>query len=131
MAVQGSGMLLLARVPADAGYLVDILPAYVIVGIGLGFAEVDVQIAAFAGVDNDEAGLAGGAVETSREMGGALGLAVLVSVAVGGTTDMTEALHRSVLGAAAFAGASAVVALTLLWPTERQSAQPTHEGLCA
>ena len=119
MAIQGGGLLLLTRVPAGASYLVDILPAFSIVGIGLGFAQVAMQIAAFAGAGKDEAGLAGGAVETSREMGGALGLALLVSVALGGTTNGTEAFHRSVLAAAIFAAASALVAIALLRPTER------------
>jgi hypothetical protein len=76
------------------------------------------QIAAFAGVERDEAGLAGGAVETSREMGGALGLALLVSVALRGTSNGTEVFHRSVLAAAVFAAASAVVAIVLLRPAE-------------
>lgn len=106
--------------PADAGFLIDILPAYSIVGVGLGFAQVAMQIAAFAGVDKDEAGLAGGTIETAREMGGALGLAVLVSVAVAGASNGTEAFHRSVLGAAVFAAVSAIVAITLLRPTERE-----------
>ena len=69
--------------------------------------------------DEDEAGLAGGAVETSREMGGALGVALLVSVALGGTANGTEIFHRSVLAAAIFAAASALAAITLLRPTER------------
>ena len=120
MAVLGAGLLLLTRVPANASYLVDILPAFSIVGVGLGFAQVAMQIAAFAGVERDEAGLAGGAVETSREMGGALGLALLVSVALRGTTNGgTDVFHRSVLAAAIFAAASALVAITLLRPTER------------
>lgn len=125
MAVQAAGLLLLARVGSDAGFLIDILPAYSIVGIGLGFAQVAMQIAAFAGVEKDEAGLAGGAIETAREMGGALGLAVLVSVAVAGTTG-TDAFHRSVLGAAIFAALSAIVAITLLRPTEH--AEPTQRA---
>jgi MFS family permease len=119
MAIQGAGLLLLTRVPADASYLADIFPAFSIIGTGLGFAQVAMQIAAFAGVNKDEAGLAGGAVETSREMGGALGLALLVSVALGGTTNGTDAFHRSVLAAAIFAAASALVAIALLWPAER------------
>jgi MFS family permease len=119
MTIQGVGLLLLAHVPADVTYLVDIFPAFSIVGVGLGFAQVAVQIAAFAGVERDEAGLAGGAVETSREMGGALGLALLVSIALSGTTTGTEVFHRSVLAAAVFAAASAVVAIALLRPAER------------
>jgi MFS family permease len=119
MAIQGGGLLLLTRVPADASYLVDIFPGFAIVGVGLGFAQVATQIAAFAGVGKDEAGLAGGAIETSREMGGALGLALLVSVALDGTTSGTDTFHRSVLAAAIFAVASALVAIALLWPTER------------
>ncbi len=119
MVLLGAGLLLLTRVPTNASYLADIFPAFSIVGVGLGFAEVAIQIAAFTGVDEDEAGLAGGAVETSREMGGALGLALLVSFALGGTANGTEAFHRSVLAAAIFAAASALAAITLLRPTER------------
>lgn len=115
MAIQALGLLLLLRVPAHANYLSDLAPAYSIVGIGLGLAQVAVQIAAFADVAADEAGLTGGALETAREMGGALGLALLVSLAVGGATDLTDAFHHSMLGGAAFAGLSALVASTVLY----------------
>jgi MFS family permease len=128
MAILGGGLLLLTRVPTDASYLIDIFPAFSIVGVGLGFAQVAVQIAAFAGVERDEAGLAGGAIESSREMGGALGLALLVSVALGGTTTGTEVFHRSVLVAAAFATASAVVAIALLRPAERPIPMTAADG---
>jgi len=114
MAIQALGLLLLLRVPAHAHYLSALAPAYSIVGIGLGLAQVAVQIAAFADVAADEAGLAGGALETAREMGGAVGLALLVSLAVGGATDLTDAFHRSMLGGAVFAGLGALVAGTLL-----------------
>lgn len=124
MTVLGAGMVLLTRVPADASYLAHIFPAYVVVGLGLGFAEVAVQIAAFTGVEPGDAGLAGGIVETSREMGGALGLAILVAVALRGSSDVTEAFHRSVLIAALFAAASALVALLLLRPAERRALTP-------
>ncbi len=119
MAVQGVGLLLLTRVPSDASYAVNVLPAFSIVGVGLGFAQVAMQIAALAGVERDEAGLAGGAVETSREMGGALGVALVVSIALRGTTNGTQIFHRSMLAAAVFAVASAVVAIALLRPAER------------
>lgn len=123
MTVLGAGMLLLVRVPADASFVADIAPAYVVVGLGLGLAEVAVQIAAFSGVDDEEAGLAGGAVETSREMGGAIGLALLLSLVLAGTGDPTEAFHRSVVGTAALAGLSALVAAILLRPAETRTAR--------
>jgi MFS family permease len=131
MVLLGAGMLLLTRVPTGASYLADLFPAFSIVGIGLGFAEVAVQIAAFTGVDENEAGLAGGAVETSREIGGALGLALLVSIALGGAANGTEAFHRSVLAAAIFAAAGALVAITLLRRTERSPAttMPQPSGM--
>jgi MFS family permease len=128
MTIQGAGLLLLARVPSHATYLVDILPAFSIIGGGLGLAQVAVQIAAFAGVERDEAGLAGGTVETSRELGGALGLALLVSVVLSGTTTGTEVFHRSVLAAAIFAAASAIVAIALLRPAERPLSTMTADG---
>lgn len=128
MIILGAGLLLLTHVPIDASYVVDIFPAFSIVGVGLGFAEVAVQIAAFAGVERDEAGLAGGAVETSREMGGAFGLALIVSVALGGTNNGAEVFHRSVLAAAIFAAASAIVAVVLLRPAERPIAMAPDEG---
>jgi len=112
MAVQGAGLLLLLPAPSDATYLADIAPAYVVIGVGLGLAQVAVQIAAFAGIEPSEAGLAGGAVETAREMGGAFGLALLVSVALGGASDMTDSFHRSVVAGAVFAALSALVAIT-------------------
>jgi MFS family permease len=124
MVTMSGGLLLLTRVPTGASFLIDIFPAFSIIGVGLGFAQVAIQIAAFSGVERDEAGLAGGAIETSREMGGALGLALLVSVALRGTTSHTEVFHRSVLAAAIFAAASAVVGIVLLRAAER----PVHSA---
>lgn len=130
-AVPPAAPKMLARVRENATFLSDVFPAYAIVGIGLGLAQVAVQIAALAGVAADEAGVAGGAVETAREMGGALGLAVLVSIALDGAMNQTEAFQRSVIGAAVFAAASALVAIVLLWPTERKRVpSPVAEAGC-
>lgn len=73
-------MLLLARVPADADYLTDLLPAFLLAGIAVGAAAPAVQIAALAGVEERLTGLASGLVETSREIGGAIGVAVVATV---------------------------------------------------
>jgi Major Facilitator Superfamily len=127
MATLSAGLLLLTRAPSDASYLGKIFPAFSIIGLGLGFAQVAVQIAAFAGVRPDEAGLAGGAVETSSEMGGALGLALIVSIALGAAANRTEVFHRSVLIAAIFAAASAVVAITGLRGAERRASGPAED----
>ena len=74
------------------------------IGLGLGLAEVVGPGRRAGRRCAEESGLAGGALETSREMGGALGLAVLVSIAIAGA-DQTAEFHRSVLGAAVLAGA--------------------------
>jgi MFS family permease len=112
MAIQGAGLLWLLGVSADTDYLTELFLPFSVIGLGLGLAEVSVQVAALAGVSSEESGLAGGALETSREMGGAIGLAVLVSIAIAGA-DQTAEFHRSVLGAAVLAAASAVVAALL------------------
>jgi fucose permease len=112
--IMAAGMALLVRMPEQADYLADFVPAYVVVGLGLGLAEMAAPLAALAGVREGEAGLASGAVETSRELGGSLGLALIVSLALWGAVDGTDAFHRSVIGSAIFAAVGAVVALTWL-----------------
>ena len=73
-------MLLLARVPADADYWTDLLPAFLLAGIAVGAAAPAIQIAALTGVEERLTGLASGLVETSREIGGAIGVAVVATV---------------------------------------------------
>ena len=77
------GLLSLTRVPVDAAYWTDVFPGLLAFGLGLGFSIMAVQVAAFAGVDESTAGLAGGMIETSREIGGALGVAVVATIAAG------------------------------------------------
>jgi EmrB/QacA subfamily drug resistance transporter len=85
------GLGLLARVPADGGYLVDVLPAMLLTGAGAGIALNPVLIVAMSDVDPAEAGLASGLANTSFSMGGALGLAVLASVATWRSDVLTAA----------------------------------------
>jgi MFS family permease len=75
-------MLWLTRLPDHAGYLVDLFPAFLLAGFAIGFAAPTVQIGALAGVAPHEAGLASGVVETMREVGGAVGIAVVSTVLI-------------------------------------------------
>ncbi|WP_344041694.1 DHA2 family efflux MFS transporter permease subunit [Nocardioides panacihumi] len=91
LALVAAGLGLLARVPADGGYVVDILPAMLLTGIGAGIALNPVLIVAMSDTAPAEAGLASGLANTSFSMGGALGLAVLASVATWRTDALTAA----------------------------------------
>ncbi|WP_083459034.1 MFS transporter [Jiangella muralis] len=79
------GALWLARVPADAAYATDLLPAFLLAGVGFGLCGPAVQIGALTGVSQPAAGLASGLVETARELGGAAGVAVVAAVLVSGS----------------------------------------------
>lgn len=94
-----AGLLLFARAPANGNFIVDVLPGMTLLGLGAGIAFNPVLLAAMSDVRPDEAGLASGVVNTSFMMGGALGLAVLASLA--------EARTRSLLAT----GADAIAAL--------------------
>jgi EmrB/QacA subfamily drug resistance transporter len=82
-----AGLLLLWRAPVGGSYLVDLLPAFLALGLGCGLAYVTLQIAAFAGVDQQEAGVGAGLINTSQEAGGALGLAIVSTIAYSGITS--------------------------------------------
>ncbi len=79
-----AGTLWLTRIPADASYLTDLLPVFLVVGVGFGLCGPAVQIGALSGVPSSAAGLASGLMETMREIGGAAGVAVVSTVLVTG-----------------------------------------------
>jgi MFS family permease len=85
------GLLLLARAPVDGNYVVDVLPSMILLGVGAGTAFNPVLLAAMSDVEPSEAGLASGVVNTSFMMGGALGLAVLASLAAARTDTLLAA----------------------------------------
>jgi MFS family permease len=128
------GLLLFARAPVDASYAADVLPGMVIMGIGGGISFNPLLLAAMGDVAPTEAGLASGIVNTAFLMGGALGLAVLASVAAsrtdsleaGGEAELealTGGYHAAFLVGAAFAALALVGALLL-----RPVAAPGHEA---
>jgi MFS family permease len=76
--------LWLTRIPSDGGYVTDVLPAFLLAGIGFGLVEPALQIGALTGVNQSDSGLASGLVETMREVGGAAGVAGVATVLVAG-----------------------------------------------
>ncbi|HYY75763.1 MAG TPA: MFS transporter [Gaiellaceae bacterium] len=89
MALLGAGLVYFTQVSVGGSYLGDLLPGFLIIGVGMGFSFVPISIAALAGVQGPEAGLASGLINTSQQIGGALGLALLTTVA---TTHTSSAL---------------------------------------
>src|SRR5207247_1365185 len=91
LALAGLGLLLLARAPIDGNYIVDVLPSMLLIGLGAGIAFNPMLLAAMSDVHPQQAGLASGMVNTSFMLGGALGLAVLASVAAARTSNALAA----------------------------------------
>jgi EmrB/QacA subfamily drug resistance transporter len=77
-----AGMLWYTQIPVHASYASDLLPGYLLVGFALPFAFIPVSIAALAGVEAHEAGLASGLINTAQQVGGAIGVAVVSSVSI-------------------------------------------------
>src|SRR5688500_7329190 len=90
-ALAAVGLLLFARAPVDGNFVVDVLPSMILLGLGAGIAFNPVLLAAMSDVEPSEAGLASGIVNTAFMMGGALGLAVLASVAASRTENLAAA----------------------------------------
>ncbi|MEY2533058.1 MAG: hypothetical protein QOF29_968, partial [bacterium] len=110
------GMLGFSFVSADGNFWRDVLVPGVVTAVGLGFSFVPVTIAATAGVERSRAGLASGLINTSRQLGGSLGLAVLATVATSAATGataagLTEGFRVAFLVGAGFAVAGAVTSL--------------------
>lgn len=82
---------LLTRVPVDGHYFWDLFPAFVLGGTGLGFSFVPVTIASLTGVDREDAGVASGLVNTSRQVGGAIGLAAVSTIAASAASSYAHA----------------------------------------
>jgi EmrB/QacA subfamily drug resistance transporter len=83
-----AALLWFARVPVDGSYLVDVLPVMVLLGTGAGLAFPSLTTLAMSGATPDESGLASGVVNTSLQVGGAFGLALLASLALGRTEGL-------------------------------------------
>ena len=82
MALLAVGMLLFTQVPVDGSYWTNLLPGFLLIAVGLAFCFVPISIAALAGVNRSEAGIASGLINTSQQIGGAVGIALLSTVAI-------------------------------------------------
>jgi EmrB/QacA subfamily drug resistance transporter len=125
LAFAGLGLALLVRAPIDGNYFVDVLPSMVLLGLGAGIAFNPMIIVAMTDVEPERSGLASGLVNTSFMMGGALGLAVLASIATAQTNGalsagasqiaaLTDGYHAAFAIGAAFAITAAVLGLKVL-----------------
>jgi len=103
-----AGMFWFSAVDADGTYLADVLVPSVLTAAGIGFSFVPVTIAATTGVAGHEAGLASGIVNTSRQIGGSLGLALLATIATQRTDDVAGHVTDAVALTDGFARAFAV-----------------------
>jgi EmrB/QacA subfamily drug resistance transporter len=119
------GLLWFSRVSVGGGFLSDILGPSLLAAAGLGFSFVTTTIAAVSGVEEKESGLASGLINTSQQIGGALGLAILSTIATTHTEGLVESGHGlkdaltsgfqvAFLGGAAFAAAGFVLTLVLI-----------------
>jgi len=114
------GLALFARAPVDGNFAIDVVPSMIILGIGIGMAMNPLLLAAMSDVKPEESGLASGVVNTSFMLGGALGLAVLASVAAartGGSTApaaLVDGYQAAFLIGTVFAVAAGVVAAVFL-----------------
>jgi EmrB/QacA subfamily drug resistance transporter len=91
MSLMALSLAYFARAPVDGSFALDVLPAMVLLGFGASFSFLTAILASVSGVPEDQAGLASGLVNTSQQMGGALGLAVLASVAAFRTEGLLRA----------------------------------------
>ena len=89
------GMLLFLRLDVDGTYVTDLLPGIMLISIGMGMTFVPVTLIATSGIASGDAGLASGLLNTSQQIGGALGLAVLSTLATSRTTESLESLGRA------------------------------------
>ncbi len=101
MTLIGAGVLWATQVPVHGHFLANLAGPFVVAGAGTAFAFIPISIAALAGVSEHQAGLASGLLNTSQQLGGAIGIAIASSVAVGHTNAL---LHAGKAAPAALTG---------------------------
>jgi EmrB/QacA subfamily drug resistance transporter len=144
MAMLSVGMLLFTQLEVDGSYWTGLLPGFLIIAFGLAFCFVPISIAALAGITPSEAGLASGLINTTQQIGGAVGIAILSTIAISTTDDAvasgTAAPQALVNGfqaafwtGAAIAAAGVVAAIVFIKREELEATpvgepQPAYES---
>jgi MFS family permease len=131
------GMFFYTQIPSDGSYAANLLPGYLLVGFGLAGSFIPVSIAALAGVEERQAGLASGLINTAQQIGGAIGVAVAATIATSHATALLKSgdtaaqaytsgfsLAFWVLGGLGIVGVLA--ALALVRREEIRAAEPVH-----
>lgn len=135
--VAAAGLVWFAQVSPGGSFMADILGPSLVTGLGLAFAFVAGTIAATSGVSGEQAGLASGLVNTSQQIGGALGLALLIALATARTdavdaaqpVALAEGYQAGFLGGAGLALLGALLTVLLLSSREsREHAEAAREG---
>jgi predicted MFS family arabinose efflux permease len=139
----GAGLLLFARTPVDGVFAVDILPAMLLAGLGIGTSFPSLMTLAMSGATPQDSGLASGLVNTSAQVGGAVGLAVLATLAtqrtdgllddgVANAAALNSGFHLAYLVGTALVGAALAIAIAVLRveapPVEAEPAAAEQPG---
>ena len=125
LALLAGGLFYFTNVSVGGSYFADLFPGFLLIGAGLGFSFVPISIAALAGVESGEAGLASGLFNTSQQIGGALGIAALSAVATSTSEDavaggaavpnaLTDGFQTAFVWGAVVAAAGILVGLVLV-----------------
>ena len=133
-----AGLIFFTQVSVGGSYVTDLLPGFLLIGVGIGFSFVPITIAALAGVEPAEAGLASGLINTSQQIGGALGIAALSTIATSRTDDavsagaavpsaLVDGFTDAFVAGAIIAGIGIVAALTLIRRDELEQPQEVGE----
>jgi EmrB/QacA subfamily drug resistance transporter len=143
MIIAAGALVLYAQLPVNGHYFWDLFPPFILSGIGLALAFVPMSIGALAGVKESEAGVASGLINTSQQIGGAIGVAVATTIATTFTAHYVDSHHVGALSShalthgfaiafyalAALAVVGAVVAAVLVEPKPRQVEAAPAEDL--
>jgi EmrB/QacA subfamily drug resistance transporter len=127
------GMILFARMPVDGSYAIDVLPGMIVGSLGMGAIFMPLTLVATTGLEDEDQGLASGLFNTSQQVGGALGLAILTTIATSHTHGVSSAaqvhgFHWAFAGAGVLVGLSLVVLLALLRKRDVAAIEAAAEG---